>query len=52
MNWSANQPLIKNEKVAKVLGATLMIAGAIVLYDAYEGRGGSKPFWTKLIPGL
>lgn len=51
-NWKADQPFIKNANVAKWTGAILMIAGAFVLYDAYEGRGDDKPFWTKLIPGL
>jgi hypothetical protein len=37
------RPLIKNWKVAVVGGLVLFAAGAILLHDAYEGRGRKPP---------
>lgn len=32
-------------------GATLIVAGSWVLYQAYEGSGRRRPWWTKVLPG-
>ena len=50
MNWSQNEPLIKNHRLAEVLGVTFIIAGVFCLYDAHEGRGNNAPFWSKFLP--
>ena len=52
MNWSKNEPLIKNKHTAEVLGIILVIAGVVVFYDAHEGRGDRAPFWSKFLPGI
>lgn len=52
MTWNNGKPLIANQKVALTLGVIMLVGGAVLLYDSYEGRGGSKPFWTKFLPGL
>lgn len=38
------RPIIGNARTAKLLGWVLFIVGGIVLYDAYDGRGGHAPF--------
>jgi len=36
----------------KVLaGASLIAAGSWVLYQAYEGSGVRRPWWTRMLPG-
>lgn len=52
MDWSNNQPLIKNQAVATVLGVVFLVAGVFCIYDAHEGRGETTPFWTKFLPGV
>lgn len=32
-------------------GAALIVAGSWVLYQAYEGSGRRRPWWTKVLPG-
>lgn len=41
---SGRQPFIKNARTAKQLGWVLFIAGGLILYDAYDGRGGHAPW--------
>lgn len=36
-------PLIRHQPTAVLLGLALLTAGMVVLYDAWEGRGGKKP---------
>jgi len=38
------RPAIADPTFAKVAGWALFIAGALVLYDAYDRRGGHAPF--------
>jgi hypothetical protein len=44
-------PIIRDQQTAKIAGVVLLSAGAYLLYDAYEARGASRPFWTRLLPG-
>jgi len=37
------KPFIRNHKTAVLLGLALFAVGALVLWDAYEGRGKSTP---------
>jgi hypothetical protein len=37
------------QKVAA--GAACIAAGSWILYQAYEGSGRKRPFWTKILPG-
>lgn len=41
-----SRPLIANQATATVVGWGLLVAGFVVLYGAYEGRGGRKPWWA------
>lgn len=43
--------MIKDRELAKTLGVIAYVIGAVLLWDAFEGRGKGKPFWTKLLPG-
>ena len=45
------RPLVRDRQTALMLGATAYVVGAVLLWDAFEGRGKGKPFWTKLLPG-
>jgi len=38
-----------NEKV--MAGAVLIVAGAWLLHEGYEGAGRKRPFWSKFLPG-
>ncbi len=38
------RPFFADGRHAKVLGWFLFVAGALVLYDAYDRRGGHAPF--------
>lgn len=44
-------PWIRDRKVAQWGGYALIVAGAALLWDAYEARGRVRPFWSKLMPG-
>jgi hypothetical protein len=44
-------PFIRDQHVALVLGYGGILLGAMALWDAYEGRGRSRPFITKFLPG-
>lgn len=39
------RPLFRSAAAAKVTGAVLVVAGFVCLYDAYDGRGGKKPWF-------
>lgn len=44
-------PVIPDRRTAQLAGVTFVVVGALCLYDAYENRGRSRPFWTRLLPG-
>jgi hypothetical protein len=37
------RPLIRDKRTAIVVGSALLAGGFVILYDAWEGRGGRKP---------
>ena len=41
---SKNPLRIRDQRTAVLIGVALTAAGGWVLYDAYEGRGRSRPF--------
>lgn len=45
------RPVVANRKTALYTGVAFYVAGSLLLWDAYEGRGKGRPFWTKLLPG-
>lgn len=47
----SKQPLIRDRRLALMLGVVAYVAGSVLLWDAYEGRGSGRPFWTKFLPG-
>lgn len=48
---SRRRPYIKDRQVALWIGYLGITIGALALYDAYENRGKTRPFATKLLPG-
>lgn len=43
--------LIRNRTTTIVVGLALTVAGSLLLYDGFEGRGHQRPWITRLIPG-
>ena len=41
------RPWVKNQTVAVVAGGAAVIVGFVLLYDAWEGRGGKTPVWLR-----
>ncbi len=39
------RPLIRDKGTAVIVGGALVAAGFVVLYDAWDGRGGKKPWF-------
>jgi hypothetical protein len=37
------RPYIRSKRVAVTVGLVLLAASFVVLYDAWDGRGGKKP---------
>lgn len=44
--------LVKDQKTAVLIGVGLYLAGTLVLWDAYEHRGASRPFSLRFLPGV
>lgn len=47
----ARKPWVKDHSTAAVGGCVLITLGALLLWDAYEGRGRKRPFAAKFLPG-
>lgn len=45
-----NRPTIPDRRTAQLGGVLLVCLGSWMLYDAYEGRGRSRPFMLRLLP--
>ena len=45
------KPWIGDRRTALLVGYGGIIIGSLALWDAYETRGASRPFATKLLPG-
>lgn len=48
---STRKPVIADRTAAKVGGIALITLGSLMLWDAYEARGISRPFVLKFLPG-
>ena len=44
------RPWFRNRKVALYGGYTCLTLGSLMLWDAYENRGRSRPFASKFVP--
>ena len=47
----SGRPVVPDRRTAQMAGVAFVCVGAYLLYDAYEARGRSRPFWTRLLPG-
>lgn len=45
-------PLVGDPRSGAILGIMLTVAGAFLLWDAYEGRGNHRPFALRIFSGL
>lgn len=45
-----SKPWIADRKLALYGGIALTTAGVMLLWDAHEHRGVSRPFWLKFLP--
>ncbi len=43
--------IARTHNEGKALGIILSVLGAVMLWDAYERRGRSRPFASKFLPG-
>lgn len=41
------RPLVRNRTVALYGGLAMFVGGAVLLHDAYEGRGRPTPWWAR-----
>lgn len=39
------RPLVKSKSTALGLGAVFLVAGCVLVYDGWEGRGGKTPWF-------
>lgn len=44
------KPLIPNRDTAILVGVATYLLGVALLWDAYEHRGKSRPFWQRFLP--
>ncbi len=44
------RPWVPNRAVALWGGVAAYVLGSVLLYDAWENRGGQRPFWARLLP--
>lgn len=47
-----SRPVVRDARTAQLLGVACVVAGSLLLYDAYEARGRTKPWVAKLLPGV
>jgi hypothetical protein len=43
-------PVVHDRRLALWGGVLMLCAGSFLLYDAYEGRGRTRPFVTRFLP--
>jgi hypothetical protein len=43
-------PVVKDQRAAVLGGVAALSLGAFLLYDAYDARGRSRPFWMRFLP--
>lgn len=46
----SSRPVIANRDLALWGGVVMLVVGSWLLYDAYEGRGRTRPFVTRFLP--
>lgn len=47
-----DRPLVRNRDTALYVGLALWLAGSVLLWDAWEGRGRRRPLAARLAGGL
>lgn len=44
-------PVVPDRRTALLAGVGFLALGSWLLFDAYERRGKSRPWWTRMLPG-
>lgn len=44
------KPVVRDRRTARNLGIAGLVLGSLLLWDAYENRGKSRPFGLKFLP--
>lgn len=47
---NARPALLRDRNSEIILGAALFLASAWLIWDAYEGRGRTRPFAARILP--
>lgn len=42
-----SRPLVRNRNTAITVGVAMFLGGALLLHDAFEGRGQDTPWWAR-----
>ena len=42
-----SRPIIRNRNTAILAGVGMFLGGALLLHDAFEGRGVDTPWWAR-----
>lgn len=45
------KPVVRDRHLALYGGIAALVVGSLLLHDAFEARGRSRPWVTKLLPG-
>lgn len=46
-----HRPIIKDRATGLAVGIGLLVAGSYLVWEGYEGRGVSRPFVMRFLPG-
>jgi hypothetical protein len=46
-----SRPVLRDRRTEQYLGIAGIVIGSALLYDAYENRGRSRPWWLRWLPG-
>lgn len=47
----SRRPIVRNRQLALWGGIGCILGGSLLLWDAYDNRGISRPFATRFLPG-
>ncbi len=46
-----SKPIVRDRQLALALGMAAYVLGTVMLWDAFENRGKSRPFWMRFASG-
>ena len=45
------KPVVTDRRTALLAGSVLLGAGSWMIWQAFEARGRTRPFWVRFLPG-